>query len=77
MINQSQAESISFQIDIIDEYQSIEKQLYDIKTRLDNLKLDDSIFALQEEYDKLNEQFSYIRTQKEKQQKKLEKSKIN
>lgn len=64
LINQSQAESISFQIDIIDEYQSIEKQLHDIKTRLDNLKLDDSIFALQEEYDKLSEQFSYIRTQK-------------
>lgn len=64
MINQSQAESIFFQIEIIDEYQSIEKQFHDIKTRLDNLKLDDSILALQEEYDKLNEQFNYIKTQK-------------
>ena len=64
LINQSQAESISFQIEIIDEYQSIEKQFHDIKTRLDNLKLDDSILALQEEYDKLNEQFNYIKTQK-------------
>lgn len=64
MIKQSQIQQLFYQTDTIDEYQLLVKQLNDIQNQINNLKLDDSLLALQEEYEKTSLQFKTINGQK-------------
>ena len=64
LLSQSQIQQLFYQIDIIDEYQLLVKQLQDIQNQIDSLKLDDSLLALQEEYEKAYLQFEDIKKQK-------------
>lgn len=64
LLKSSQADRISYSLSIIDEYHALEKQTHDIKERLDKLQLDDSILALQDEYNQVSHQFEIIKKQK-------------
>lgn len=57
IIGKSQSQQLLYQLDIIDEYQFLIKQLQDIQNQINKLKLDDSLLALQEEYDKTSIEF--------------------
>ena len=64
VLKESKANRIFYQLPVVDEYQSLEKQLNEVKTRIQKLKLDDSIISLQEEYDQVVKQFDVVKDQK-------------
>lgn len=64
MIRQSQILQLFYQIDIIDEYQLLVKQIQQIQNQINNLKLDDSLLALQDEYNTAYLQFEDIKEQR-------------
>lgn len=64
LLKSSQADRILYRISIIDEYHLLEKQLHDFEERLNKLQLDDSILALQEEYNQVSQQFEITKQQK-------------
>lgn len=64
MVSESKVNQIMPRIWIIDDYQLINLQINNIDKQLNNLELDDSIFTLQEEYDRTKEQLIEIKSQK-------------
>lgn len=65
LLRSSKADHILSRISVINEYQSLSKQIQDLKSRLEKLQIDDSILALQEEYDDVQRKLKDVKKSKE------------
>ncbi len=65
LLRSSKADHILSRISVIDDYQSLAKQIEDIKTRLDKIEIDDSILALQEELDDVQRKLKKVKKEQE------------
>lgn len=60
-LHESKVDKLMYQIQIVDVYQNIVLQMEDVKRRISKLEIDDSIFAIQEEYDNVSKAFEDIK----------------
>ncbi len=65
LLRSSKADHILSRISMINEYQSLAKQIQDLKVRLEKIKIDDSIFALQEEFDDVQRKLKKVKKEQE------------